>query len=223
MQLDGCTSPPLVATCNPMVALVPTVIQRTPRGERVADVFSRLLEDRIVFLGTAIDDQIADVIVAQLLHLEAEDPGKDIALYINSPGGDMTGLFAIHDTMQFIASDVATICVGQACSAAAVLLAAGAPGKRAVLPNSRVLIHQPHGGAQGQSSDIELAAREMVIMRELMVDILVASTGQTRERIQLDIDRDYIVRDEEAVAYGLVDEVLRKRRLPGRQEAIRAS
>jgi ATP-dependent Clp protease protease subunit len=205
-----------------MVALVPTVIQRTPRGERVADVFSRLLEDRIVFLGTAIDDQIADVIVAQLLHLEAEDPGKDIALYINSPGGDMTGLFAIHDTMQFIASDVATICVGQACSAAAVLLAAGAPGKRAVLPNSRVLIHQPHGGAQGQSSDIELAAREMVIMRELMVDILVASTGQTRERIQLDIDRDYIVRDEEAVAYGLVDEVLRKRRLPGRQEAIRA-
>jgi ATP-dependent Clp protease protease subunit len=206
-----------------MVALVPTVIQRTPRGERVADVFSRLLEDRIVFLGTAIDDQIADVIVAQLLHLEAEDPGKDIALYINSPGGDMTGLFAIHDTMQFIASDVATICVGQACSAAAVLLAAGAPGKRAVLPNSRVLIHQPHGGAQGQSSDIELAAREMVIMRELMVDILVEATGQTRERIQLDIDRDYIVRDQEAVTYGLVDEVLRKRVLPGRQEAIRAS
>jgi len=206
-----------------MVALVPTVIQRTPRGERVADVFSRLLEDRIVFLGTAIDDQIADVIVAQLLHLEAEDPGKDIALYINSPGGDMTGLFAIHDTMEFIASDVATICVGQACSAAAVLLAAGAPGKRAVLRNSRVLIHQPHGGAQGQSSDIELAAREMVIMRELMVDILVEHTGQTRERIQLDIDRDYIVRGQEAVAYGLVDEVLDKRRLPGAQEAIRAS
>ena len=206
-----------------MVALVPTVIQRTPRGERVADVFSRLLEDRIVFLGSAIDDQIADVIVAQLLHLEADDPGKDIALYINSPGGDMTALFAIHDTMQFIASDVATICVGQACSAAAVLLAAGAPGKRAVLPNSRVLIHQPHGGAQGQSSDIELAAREMVIMRERMVDILVEHTAQSRERIQLDIDRDYIVRDEEAVAYGLVDEVLRKRRLPGRQEAIRAS
>lgn len=206
-----------------MVALVPTVIQRTPRGERVADVFSRLLEDRIVFLGTAIDDQIADVIVAQLLHLEADDPGKDIALYINSPGGDMTGLFAIHDTMQFIASDVATICVGQACSAAAVLLAAGAKGKRAVLPNSRVLIHQPHGGAQGQSTDIELAAREMVIMRERMVDILVEHTGQTRDRIQLDIDRDYIVRDDEAVAYGLVDEVLRKRVLPGAQEAIRAS
>jgi ATP-dependent Clp protease protease subunit len=206
-----------------MVALVPTVLQRTPRGERVADVYSRLLEDRIVFLGTAIDDQIADVIVAQLLHLEAEDAGKDIALYINSPGGDMTGLFAIYDTMQFIASDVATICVGQACSAAAVLLAAGAPGKRAVLPNSRVLIHQPHGGAQGQSSDIELAAREMVEMRERMVRILVEHTGQTAERIKADIDRDYIVREEEAVAYGLVDEVFRRRALPGRSAAIRAS
>ena len=198
-----------------MVALVPTVLQRTPRGERVADVYSRLLEDRIVFLGTAIDDQIADVIVAQLLHLEAEDAGKDIALYINSPGGDMTGLFAIYDTMQYIASDVSTICVGQACSAAAVLLAAGAKGKRAVLPNSRVLIHQPHGGAQGQSSDLEIAAREMVEMRERMVNILVHHTGQPIERIKADIDRDYIVREEEAVTYGLVDEVLRRRVLPG--------
>jgi ATP-dependent Clp protease protease subunit len=204
-----------------MVALVPMVLQRTPRGERVADVYSRLLEDRIVFLGTAIDDQIADVIVAQLLHLEAEDAGKDIALYINSPGGDMTGLFAIYDTMEFIASDVATICVGQACSAAAVLLAAGAKGKRAVLPNSRVLIHQPHGGAQGQSTDLEIAAREMVEMRERMVRILVRHTGQPIERIKADIDRDYIVREDEAVAYGLVDEVLRKRILPGR-DAIRA-
>jgi ATP-dependent Clp protease protease subunit len=194
-----------------MVALVPTVLQRTPRGERVADIYSRLLEDRIVFLGTAIDDQIADVIVAQLLHLEAESPGKDIALYINSPGGDMTGLFAIYDTMQYIGSDVATICVGQACSAAAVLLAAGAPGKRAVLPNSRVLIHQPHGGAQGQSTDIELAAREMVEMRERMIRILVHHTGQPEARIRADIDRDYIVREDEAVAYGLVDEVLRGR------------
>ncbi len=205
-----------------MVALVPTVLQRTPRGERVADVYSRLLEDRIVFLGTAIDDQIADVIVAQLLHLEAEDTGKDIALYINSPGGDMTGLFAIYDTMQFIASDVATICVGQACSAAAVLLAAGAQGKRAVLPNSRVLIHQPHGGAQGQSSDLEIAAREIVEMRERMVNILVHHTGQPIERIKADIDRDYIVREDDAVAYGLVDEVLRQRILPG-MSAIRAS
>jgi ATP-dependent Clp protease protease subunit len=203
-----------------MVALVPTVLQRSPRGERVADVYSRLLEDRIVFLGTEITDQIADVIVAQLLHLEAEDAGRDIALYINSPGGDMTGLFAIYDTMEFIASDVSTICVGQACSAAAVLLAAGAPGKRAVLPNSRVLIHQPHGGAQGQSTDIELAAREMAIMRERMVGILVHHTGQEAERIRADIDRDYIVRDHEAVAYGLVDEVLQKRVLPGR-DAVR--
>jgi ATP-dependent Clp protease protease subunit len=205
-----------------MVALVPTVIQRTTRGERVADVYSRLLEDRIVFLGTAIDEQITDVIVAQLLHLEAEDTGKDIALYINSPGGDMTGLFAIYDTMQYIASDVATICVGQACSAAAVLLAAGAHGKRAVLPNSRVLIHQPHGGAQGQSTDLEIAAREMVEMRERMVQILVKHTGQPVERIKADIDRDYIVREDDAVAYGLVDEVLRTRVLPG-QDAIRAS
>jgi ATP-dependent Clp protease protease subunit len=197
-----------------MVALVPTVLQRTPRGERVADVYSRLLEDRIVFLGTAIDDQIADVIVAQLLHLEAEDAGKDIALYINSPGGDMTGLFAIYDTMQFIASDVATICVGQACSAAAVLLAAGAPGKRAVLPNSRVLIHQPHGGAQGQSSDIELAAREMVEMRERMVDVLVKATGQDRDKIIDDIDRDHILRGADAVAYGLVDSVIEQRVVP---------
>jgi ATP-dependent Clp protease protease subunit len=205
-----------------MVAYVPTVIQRTSRGERVADVYSRLLEDRIVFLGTAIDDQVADVIVAQLLHLEADESAKDIALYINSPGGDMTGLFAIYDTMQYISSDVSTICVGQACSAAAVLLAAGAPGKRAVLPNSRVLIHQPHGGAQGQSVDIELAAREMVEMRERMLRILVHHTGQSIERVRLDIDRDYIVREEEAVAYGLVDEVLRQRILPG-MSAIRAS
>jgi len=205
-----------IVMCNSMVALVPTVVQRTPRGERVADIYSRLLEDRIVFLGTEINDQIADVIVAQLLHLEADEPGKDIDLYINSPGGDMTGLFAIYDTMQFIASDVSTICVGQACSAAAVLLAAGAHGKRAVLPNSRVLIHQPHGGAQGQSTDIELAAREIAIMRERMVQILVHHTGQSAERIRVDIDRDYIVRDDEAVAYGLVDEILTKRILPGR-------
>lgn len=198
-----------------MVALVPTVVQRTTRGERVADVYSRLLEDRIVFLGTAIDEQITDVVVAQLLHLEAEDPGKDIALYINSPGGDMTGLFAIYDTMQYIASDVATICVGQACSAAAVLLAAGARGKRAVLPNSRVLIHQPHGGVQGQTADIELHAREFAEMRERMVKILAEHTGQSIERIRTDIDRDYIVRDDEAVAYGLVDEVLHKRVTPG--------
>jgi ATP-dependent Clp protease protease subunit len=198
-----------------MVALVPTVLQRTNRGERVADVFSRLLEDRIVFLGSAIDDQVADVVVAQLLHLEAEAPGRDVALYINSPGGDMTALFAIYDTMQYIASDVATICVGQACSAAAVLLASGAPGKRAVLPNSRVLIHQPHGGVQGQTADIELAASEFAEMRDRMIAILVRHTGQPEARVRADIDRDYIVRDSQAVAYGLVDEVLTRRALPG--------
>jgi ATP-dependent Clp protease protease subunit len=197
-----------------MVALVPSVLQRTTRGDRVADIFSRLLEDRIVFLGTALDEQVAALIVAQLLHLEAEDPGKDIALYLNSPGGDMTALFAIYDTMQFIVSDVATICVGQACSAAAVLLAAGAPGKRAVLPNSRVLIHQPHGGVQGQTADIELHAREFAQMRDRMIGILVAHTGQPEARVRADIDRDYIVRDQDAVAYGLVDEVLTRRVLP---------
>jgi ATP-dependent Clp protease protease subunit len=197
--------------CNPMVALVPSVLQRSPRGDRISDVFSRLLDDRIIFLGTAIDDQVAAVIVAQLLHLEAEAPGLDIALYVNSPGGDMTALFAIYDTMQFIASDVATICVGQACSAAAVLLAAGAAGKRAVLPNSRVLIHQPHGGVQGQTADIELAASEFAEMRDRMIGILVRHTGQSAERIRADIDRDYIVRDHAAVAYGLVDEVLTSR------------
>lgn len=200
--------------CNSMVALVPSVLQRTTRGERVADIFSRLLEDRIVFLGTALDEHVAALVVAQLLHLEAEAPGQDIALYLNSPGGDMTALFAIYDTMQFIASDVATICVGQACSAAAVLLAAGAPGKRAVLPNSRVLIHQPHGGVQGQTADIELHAREFAQMRDRMIGILVAHTGQPEARIRADIDRDYIVRDQDAVAYGLVDEVLARRVLP---------
>lgn len=193
--------------------LVPTVIESTPRGERAFDIYSRLLANRVVFLGSAIDDNVANVIVAQLLHLESEDPKQEIGLYINSPGGDMTGLFAIHDTMQYIAPDVATICVGQACSAAAVLLAAGAPGKRLALPNSRVLIHQPHGGAQGQSTDMELAVKEMVEMRRRMVDILVRATGQPAERITADIDRDYTVRGDEAVAYGLVDRVIERRAL----------
>ena len=191
--------------------LVPTVIESTARGERAYDIYSRLLNERIVFLGTAIDDNVANLIVAQLIHLESESPETDISLYINSPGGDMTGLFAIHDTMQYIAPDVATICVGQASSAAAVLLAAGARGKRFTLPNARVMIHQPHGGAQGQSVDMELAVREMVIMRERMVDILVERTNQTRERIVADIDRDYILRGDEAVEYGIVDEVITRR------------
>ena len=193
--------------------LIPTVIETTNRGERAYDIYSRLLVNRIVFLGCAIDDQVTNLIIAQLLHLESENADRDIALYINSPGGDMNGLFAIHDTMRYIAPDVATICVGQAASAAAVLLAAGAPGKRFALPNARVLIHQPHGGAQGQSTDMELAVAEMVEMRRRMVDILVAATGQTAERIKVDIDRDYIVRGEQAVAYGLVDRIIDRREL----------
>ena len=193
--------------------LIPTVIETTNRGERAYDIYSRLLVNRIVFLGTAIDDQVTNLIIAQLLHLESEDADKDISIYINSPGGDMTGLFAIHDTMRYIAPDVSTICVGQAASAAAVLLAAGTPGKRYALPNARVLIHQPHGGAQGQSSDMELAVAEMVEMRRRMVDILVEGTGQPRERIIADIDRDYIVRGDDALAYGLVDHNIERRQL----------
>jgi ATP-dependent Clp protease protease subunit len=205
-------------TCNQRVArggrvLIPTVIEQSPRGERAYDIYSRLLANRIVFLGTAIDDHVANLAVAQLVHLESENPDADISMYINSPGGDMTGMFAIHDTMQYIGPDVATICVGQACSAAAVLLAAGAPGKRSALPNARVLIHQPHGGAQGQSVDMELAVREMVEMRERMVDILVAATGQPRDKIVADIDRDYTVRGADAVAYGLVDQIIDRRQL----------
>src|SRR4051794_26915926 len=203
--------------------LVPTVIESTNRGERAFDIFSRLLANRIIFLGTAIDDQVANLIVAQLLHLESENADQDIALYINSPGGDMIGLFAILDTMRFINPDVATICVGQAASAAAVLLAAGAPGKRFALPNARVLIHQPHGGAQGQSTDMELAVAEMVEMRRRMVEILVEATGQTAQRIIADIDRDYIVRGDHAIAYGLVDHVIDRRQLPNPTKAIAAA
>ena len=194
--------------------LIPTVIETTNRGERAYDIYSRLLVNRIVFLGTAIDDQVTNLVIAQLLHLESEDADKDISIYINSPGGDMTGLFAIYDTMQFITPDVSTICVGQAASAAAVLLAAGTPGKRFALPNARVLIHQPHGGAQGQSTDMELAVAEMVEMRRRMVDILQAGTGQPRERLVADIDRDYIVRGDQAVGYGLVDHIIERRVLP---------
>ena len=202
--------------------LVPTVIESTNRGERAYDIYSRLLANRIVFLGTAIDDTSANLVIAQLLHLESESTSKDISLYVNSPGGDMNALFGIHDTMQYVAPDVATICVGQAASAAAVLLAAGAPGKRYALPNARVLIHQPHGGAQGQSTDLELQIAEVVEMRRRMVDILVAATGQTTERITADIDRDYIVRGADAVAYGLVDHIIDRRELADREAAIAA-
>ncbi|HLT69667.1 MAG TPA: ATP-dependent Clp protease proteolytic subunit [Acidimicrobiales bacterium] len=192
--------------------LIPTVIESTARGERAYDIYSRLLRERIVFLGTALDESVANLVIAQLLHLEGEDADRPIHLYVNSPGGDMTALFAVYDAMQYVGPPVHTVCVGQAASAAAVLLAAGEPGHRSVLPNARVLIHQPHGGAQGQSTDLEIAVREMVEMRERMVDILVERTGQPRERIVADIDRDHILRGEAAVTYGLADQVISHRR-----------
>jgi len=194
--------------------LVPTVIEQTNRGERAFDLYSRLLANRIVFLGTAIDDNVANLIVAQLLHLESEDPSADISLYINSPGGDMVALFGIFDTMQYVAPDVSTICVGQAASAAAVLLAAGAPGKRFALPNARVLIHQPHGGMQGQSSDMERALAEVVEMRRRMVQIFMDRTGKSEADIMADIERDTILRGDAAVEYGLIDAVIERRLLP---------
>jgi ATP-dependent Clp protease protease subunit len=194
--------------------LIPTVLETSPKGERAYDIWSRLLRERIVFLGTAIDDQSANLVIAQLLFLEGEDPEKPVHLYINSPGGDMIAFFGILDTMRFLRPPVSTMCVGQAASAAAVLLAAGEPGLRHTLPNARVLIHQPHGGAQGQSTDIEIQVREMVEMRERMVDVLVKATGQDRDKIIDDIDRDHILRGADAVAYGLVDSVIEQRVVP---------
>src|SRR5437868_14409273 len=172
--------------------LLPTVIEQTNRGERAFDIYSRLLKERIIFLGTPIDDTVANLIMAQLLHLESEDPDKDIHLYINSPGGDITGLFAVYDTMKYIKSDVSTIVMGQAASAAAVLLAAGTKGKRYALPHSRVLIHQPHGGAQGQAVDIEIQAKEILRYRKLLDEILAEHTGQAIETVKQDTERDFI-------------------------------
>jgi ATP-dependent Clp protease protease subunit len=191
----------------------PTYYEQTNRGERPMDVWSKLFLNRVVYLGTPIDDSIANLVVAQLLTLESDDPDKDISLYVNSPGGEITGLFAIYDTMQFIKCDVSTICVGQAASAAAVILSAGAKGKRFVLPHSRVLIHQPHGGASGQAVDIEIQAKEIVRMREALDQILAHHTGQSVERISTDTDRDFIMGAEEAVLYGIVDEVITNREL----------
>jgi ATP-dependent Clp protease protease subunit len=191
--------------------LVPTVLEQSPRGERAFDLYSRLLKDRVVFLTGAIDEQVANLVVAQLLHLEADDPDRDIKLYVNSPGGDMNALFAIYDTMQIVRCEIETTCVGQAASAAAVLLAAGAPGKRNTLPHSRILIHQPHGGAQGQSVDIEIWAREVIVQRDHMVEVLAQHSGQPADRIRADIDRDFILRGADAVAYGLVDHVIAPR------------
>jgi len=193
--------------------LVPTVVEQTNRGERAFDIYSRLLKERIVFLGTPIDDTVANLIMAQLLHLESEDSDKDINLYINSPGGEITGLFAIYDTMQFIKPDIATYCMGQAASAAAVLLAAGTKGKRHALPHSRILLHQPYSGAGGQASDIEIQAREITRMRELLESVVAHHTGQTVEQVNKDTDRDFIMSADEAKAYGIIDEVIATREL----------
>jgi ATP-dependent Clp protease protease subunit len=192
--------------------LVPTVIEQSQRGERAYDIYSRLLKDRIIVLGGEVNDTLANLVTAQLLHLEAEDPDKDVCVYINSPGGSVSSALGIYDTMQVVAPDVSTVCLGMAASAAAVLLAGGAPGKRMALPNSRILIHQPHGGAQGQAVDIENQAREIAFLRGRLEEILADHTGQTRERIARDTDRDYILGAEDAVAYGLIDEVLAPRR-----------
>jgi ATP-dependent Clp protease, protease subunit len=204
---------------SPSNYLVPTVIEQTNRGERAFDIYSRLLQQRIVFLGTPVNDEIANVVMAQLLHLESEDPDKDIAIYINSPGGSITALFAIYDTMEYIKCDVQTICMGQAASAAAVLLAAGTPGKRFALPHSRVLLHQPSGGAEGQSVDIEIQAKEILRMRDLLNSILGEKTGKTAEQIALDTDRDFILDAEQAKDYGLVDEIISSRK--AQERAVR--
>ena len=191
--------------------LVPTVIETSNRGERAYDLYSRLLKERIIFIGTGIDDTIANLICAQMLFLESEDPDKDINLYINSPGGEITALFAIYDTMKYVKPDVSTFCFGEAASAAAVLLGAGAKGKRYALPHSRVLMHQPWGGVGGQATDIEIQAREILHMKDTLNEMLAADTGQSVEKVTKDTDRDFIISAAQAVEYGLIDEVISKR------------
>jgi len=197
---------------DPTAYTIPIVIEQTSRGERSFDIYSRLLKERIIFLGTPIDDGVANVVMAQLLHLESEDPDRDISIYINSPGGSFTALTAIYDTMQFVKPEIQTICMGQAASAAAVLLAAGTKGKRLALEHARVLIHQPSGGGEGQSSDIEIQAREILRMRELLEEMIARHTGQETEKVRKDIERDKILTAREAVEYGLIDEVVSTRK-----------
>jgi ATP-dependent Clp protease protease subunit len=194
------------------MGLVPIVVEQTGRGERAYDIYSRLLKDRIIFIGDVIDDHMANLIIAQLIFLEGDDPDRDINLYINSPGGVVTSGLAIYDTMQFIKPDVATLCIGQAASMAAVLLAGGAPGKRTALPNARVMIHQVLGGAQGQYSDVEIATREMKKMRDQLNVILCKHTGRTVEQVVKDTDRNNFMSPEEAKTYGLIDEIIEKRK-----------
>lgn len=191
--------------------LIPMVIEQTGRGERSYDIYSRLLKDRIVFIGQEIDDHVANIVIAQLLFLESEDPDKDIYLYINSPGGIVTAGMAIYDTMQYVKSPVSTICVGQASSMAAVLLAAGEKGKRIALPNARIMIHQPLGGAHGQATDIEIQAKEILRVRETINAILARHTGQPLDKIALDTDRDFFMSAEEANSYGIIDRIIEKR------------
>ncbi len=191
--------------------LVPTVVESSSRGERAYDLYSRLLRERLIILGTPVDDTVANLVCSQLLFLEYEDPDKDVSLYINSPGGDITGLFAIYDTMKYVKPDISTFCYGQAASAAAVLLAAGTKGKRFALPHSRILLHQPYGGVGGQATDIEIQAREIMRMRDLLNTMLSEDTGQPVEKIAKDTDRDFILEADEAVAYGIIDEVLTTR------------
>jgi len=203
--------------------LVPTVVEQTNRGERAFDLYSRLLKDNIIFLGTPIDDTIANLVCAQLLHLESENPDKDINIYINSPGGDITALFAIYDTMQYIKADITTICYGQAASAAAVLLAAGTKGKRLALPHARVLLHQPWGSGSGQATDIEIQAREILRMRDLLEDILVEHTGQPKDKLKRDTDRDFVLSADEAKEYGIIDEVISNREVADKSGPITAA
>lgn len=195
-----------------MNGLIPIVIEQTSRGERSYDIYSRLLKDRIIFIGLEIEDQLANVVIAQLLHLESEDPNKDIHLYINSPGGMITAILAIYDTMLYIKPDISTICIGQAASGGAVLLCAGAKKKRFALPNSRVLIHQPHGGATGQAVDIDIQAREILRTRVLLDEIIAKHTGQSLDKVRKDTDRDFIMTAEQARDYGIIDEVVAERK-----------
>lgn len=201
------------------MTLIPMVVEQSPRGERAYDIYSRLLKERIIFLGSPIDDDLANLVIAQMLFLEAEDPDKDITVYINSPGGIVTSGLAIYDTMQYIRPDIMTVCMGQASSMAALLLAAGTRGKRYALPHSRVLIHQPLGGAQGQATDVDIQAREILRMREELNKVLAYHTGQSIEQIAKDTDRDFFMSGEQAKGYGLVDEVIAKRPITPKEEA----
>lgn len=198
--------------------LVPMVVEQSPRGERAYDIYSRLLKERIIFLGSGVNDEVANLIIAQILFLEAEDPDKDIIFYINSPGGSVTAGLAIYDTMQYVKCDISTLCLGQAASMGAVLLAAGAAGKRYALPNSRILIHQPMGGFQGQASDIDIHAKEIIRMRKDLNRILARHTGRTTTKIQRDTDRDYFMSAAEAKKYGLIDKVLDRRQTESEDE-----